>query len=387
MITTHTKNRLLLFLTFIAFVSLGLPDGLLGVAWPSIASQFARPLSRLALLQLAATCGFFFSSTNAGRLIERLGVGRLLIASNVMVFIALSGFSFADRWPLIVGSMVVLGMGGGAVDAGLNAYSASRFTKEQITLMHAFYGLGAMIGPVIMRRVLHLHAPWQRGYLITLSMIALLLLLFIVSQKMWNGGVSLSSDADKAGESEVPGRIKNIGMLLFFVYTGVEVTTGGWSFTWLTKGRGVTPETAAFWVGIYWGALMVGRLFFGFLGQRWHTRTILSRMVLVVAAGCLLFLQPWSSFISLVALPVIGFSCAPLFPLFVSYTPTVVGQADASRQIGRQVACASIGSAVVPLLVGLGVEITALGAIPVMLLFFALILVILYNRWVAGLAE
>lgn len=399
--TTGTRRRLLVALSFLAFISLGLPDGLLGVAWPSIAGRFGQPLSRLALLQLAATGGFFISSTNAGRLIRRLGVGRLLAASNLIVCVALAGFSSAASWPWIVASMAVLGMGGGAVDAGLNAYSAERFTKEQVTLLHAFYGVGAMTGPVIMRRVLLTGAPWQQGYRATLLLVGVLLVLFILFRNRWNGEGEGRDSAAAAGTASrrsgagqpvvaqvaaVAFRVQAAGILLFLVYTGLEVTAGTWSFTWLTRGRDVSPELAALWVSIYWGALMAGRLFFGFFGGRWRTRAILSRMTAAVAAGCLLFLQPWSAAAALLALPVIGFSCAPLYPLFVSYTPAVARRKSAPELIGRQVAAASIGSAAVPLLVGTGVELSSLAAIPVLLLLFSLLLALLYRIWASNAA-
>jgi fucose permease len=386
------KNQLLLFFSFLAFISLGLPDGLLGVAWPSMAGELGQPLSRLALLQLSATGGFFISSTNAGGLIRRLGVGRLLILSNVMVFIALAGFSLATDWFHVVLAMFILGTGGGAVDAGLNGYSAERFTKEQVTLLHAFYGLGAMIGPVIMRTILIRRGPWQGGYRITLVLVGLLLLLFIRFRHHWDGkprekGKTPINEGAPCDTCKDPGAVKFRtgfwGILLFFIYTGLEVTLGGWSFTWLTRGCSVEPERAALWVGIYWGALMTGRVFFGFIGGRWHIRSILSWMIGTVVMGCVLFFQPWFPGVSLFSMPLLGFACAPLFPLFVSYTPEVTGRSEGTVWIGRQVAAASIGSAVVPLLVGLGVSVVSLRAIPMVLLVLSALLAVLYRLWVA----
>ena len=385
------KNQLLLFFSFLAFISLGLPDGLLGVAWPSMAGELGQPLSRLALLQLSATGGFFISSTNAGRLIRRLGVGRLLIVSNIMVVIALAGFSLAAHWTHVIIAMFILGTGGGAVDAGLNGYSAERFTKEQVTLLHAFYGLGAMIGPVIMRSILIKDGPWQGGYRVTLVLVGLLLVLFVRFRHHWDGktrekGKTPVNEGAPCDTCTDPGAVKSHtgfwGILLFFTYTGLEVTLGGWSFTWLTRGGSVVPERAALWVGVYWGALMTGRIFFGFAGRRWHIRSILFWMIGTVVAGCILFFQPWFTAVSLLSLPILGFACAPLFPLFVSYTPTVTGAAEGTVWIGRQVAAASIGSAAVPLFVGLGVSVVSLQAIPVILLILSLLLTLFYRLWV-----
>lgn len=377
----------MLILSFIAFISLGLPDGLLGVAWPSIASDFAQPLSRLAALQLCATLGFFLSSTNASRLLQRLGVGRILLFSNILVAAALLCFIFAPIFSVVLLASFILGTGGGAVDAGMNAYCAERFSKEEVVLLHAFFGLGAMSGPMIMRRVLEIGAPWQDGYLITVGFIFLLIILFFFSRHLWTQ--TQHSDSDDALDctedlNAVCKRVRISGILLFLVYTGLEVCAGAWSFTWLTRGRGIGPETAALWVGIYWGGLMAGRLFFGFIGSRWRIRSILSSMIAAVIISTLLLLQPWSVWATLLSMPLLGFSCAPLFPLFVSYTPHVAARKSAPDLIGQQVAAASIGSALIPLSVGIGIEILSLKAIPILLFGLALLLSVLYRLWVSG---
>lgn len=385
---TKETNLLLLGLSCLAFVSLGLPDGLLGVAWPSIADHFDRPLGRLALLQLAATAGFFISSTNAGRLMARLGVGRLLIFSNILVALALTGFSFSSSWLLLLPSMLILGTGGGAVDAGLNAYSAERFSKEQVTLLHAFYGLGAMIGPVIMRQVLAGGYRWQRGYYVTLALVLSLIILFIFTRRRWTrpSRVTESPETESRSVAESPPRrlraILLSGVLMFMIYTGLEVTAGSWGFTWLSEGRGIPPETAAFWISLYWGALTAGRLFFGFLGGRWRARGIIAWMMASVLIGSGLFLQPWSAALNLISMPIIGFACAPIFPLLVSYTPRITGPRAAADIIGKQVAAASVGSALIPLMIGLGVELIDLRAIPLALLGSGLLLVFIYRIWI-----
>ncbi len=409
------KKLFLLILSFLAFISLGLPDGLLGVAWPSIAGTFGRSLSHLSLLQLAATCGFFISSTNAGRLIRGLGVGRLLLFSNVIVALALAGFILAPAWAFVPAAMFLLGTGGGAVDAGLNGYSAERFSKEQVTLLHAFFGLGAMTGPVVMRQVLGADLPWQRGYLVIFIFTSMLILLFFFTRNLWEerkrgkrekrkkqkkqasaqsaASAELSASAsvspapkaksNPAPKAPIPLALQVTGMALFLIYTGVEVTAGAWSFTWFTRGRGVSPELAALWTGFYWGSLMLGRVFFGFFGGRWEIRKIMVVMIISVLVAAALILQPWNLLLSLLGLAWMGFSCAPLFPLFVSFTPHLVRHFKASDLIGRQVAAASIGSAVVPLTVGLGVELLGLIAIPILLLFYSFLLALIYRFWVS----
>lgn len=381
-------GRLLLFIGFLAFASLGLPDGLLGVAWPSISDTFGKALSRLAVLQIAMTAGFFFSSTNAGRLIDRLGVGRLLIASNCMVAIALAGYSFAPVWPLLVLSTTVLGLGGGAVDAGMNAYAAEHFRKEQVTMLHAFYGLGAALGPLIMREVLQNDISWRWGYRTVWVIILILLIVFIFSRRLWSRHPAEKSSDDTEGQAVSAERnvslrrLTILGVVLFLVYTGMEVTIGAWSFTLLSEGRPVSDTTAALWVGAFWAAFTGGRFFFGLFGGRWKTRNVLSLMLAGNLLGAFLLLQPWSVPASLPALPLLGLSCAPLFPFFVTLTPHVVGKTAAPRLIGFQVASANLGAAALPVLVGTLVDVISLEAIAYVIAGLSLLLVIFYRLWI-----
>ncbi len=431
-----TYQRLLLFLCFLAFISLGLPDGLLGVAWPSISRFFGVPISNLAVLQVAFTIGYLLSSTNAGRLTRRLGVGKLLIASNLSAAAAMTGYVLAGRWPVLAGATIILGTAGGAVDAALNAYAARRFKKEQVTLLHAFYGFGAMLGPIIMRRILQRGAPWQHGYLTTLILVGILLVLFILSRHFWyrDGSQAAAADSKQAGgrrfsdkqargkrftdkqsdgmqsadrqtdgsveelderrgrsdgsssaspDISVPFSTRSVGIALFLFYTGLEVTVGAWSFSLFTAGRGTSPGTAALWVGCYWGALTGGRLFFGFFGSRWRTETIVRIMLITLVSGTVLLLQPWYAPAGLVSLPLIGFACAPLFPMFVTLTPHVVGDFHASDIIGLQVASASLGAAVIPGLVGAAVELTSIEAAAWIIMLLALLIAGTYRKWVS----
>ncbi|MFW5727600.1 MAG: MFS transporter [Spirochaetia bacterium] len=382
---------MLLFFSFLAFISLGLPDGLLGVAWPSISRTFGVPLSRLAVLQMAMTFGFIFSSGNAGRLVERFGVGNLLVISNSLVVIALSGYVLAPHWYVLIISTVILGSAGGAIDAGLNAYAAERFSKEQVTLLHAFFGFGAMLGPALMGKVLSTGLPWQRGYLYTLLLVVVLLMIFILFRGLWKQDTSHAGGSPNGTHVNAPEKCARnivrkytaVGIAMFLMYTGLEITMGAWSFTLLTAGRNVSEAVAAVWVGAFWAGLMGGRVFFGLFGSRWHARSIVAAMIATLFIGVLLFAQPWLHWLFLPALPLIGFACAPLFPLFVSLTASVVGQASASRTIGMQVASAGLGGAVVPFFVGVSVELLSIEAIGGFALLLVAVLTVIYRIWIS----
>jgi fucose permease len=217
-------------------------------------------------------------------------------------------------------------------------------------------------------------------------MVSALILLFILTHRQWTRPSRPAQlDGNKTQRDATPKRLRAIlisGVMMFMIYTGLEVTAGSWGFTWLSEGRGIPPATAALWISLYWGALTVGRLFFGFLGGRWHAKCIIASMMAAVILGALLFLQPWSAWGNLIAMPIIGFACAPIFPLLVSYTPTITGPKAAADIIGKQVAAASVGSALVPLIIGLGVELFNLSAIPGALLGSILLLVVFYRIWI-----
>ncbi len=384
-------HRILLFFSFLAFISLGLPDGLLGVAWPSISRTFGVPLSRLAVLQMAMTFGFIFSSGNAGRLVERFGVGNLLIISNSLVLVALSGYVLASHWYVLIASTVVLGSAGGAIDAGLNAYAAERFSKEQVTLLHAFFGFGAMLGPALMGKVLSAGLPWQRGYLYTLFLVVVLLTIFISFRGLWRRDTTTADTESNGTHQNAPEKCARkvvrkytvVGIALFLMYTGLEITMGAWSFTLLTTSRNVADGIAAIWVGAFWAGLMGGRVFFGLVGSRWQARSIVAAMIGTLFTGVLLFAQPWLSWLFLPALPLIGFACAPLFPLFVSLTSSVVGREAASRAIGMQVASAGLGGAIVPFFVGVSVELLSIEAVGGFALLLVVLLTLVYRVWIA----
>ncbi|MFP4267094.1 MAG: MFS transporter [Spirochaetaceae bacterium] len=380
--TRFSSTRLLIAISFLAFIILGLPDGLLGVSWPSISRSFGKALSRLAVLQAALTCGFFFSSINAGKLSDRFRVGTLLIGSTILISLALTGYALVDRWYLLVGSTVVLGLGAGTIDAGLNAYAAKNFSKEQVTLLHGFYGIGAMLGPMLMREVLRSGGSWRYGYFFALLLVLILLATFVLFRKKWTKPEKPRDLPPKKGGRGKLDLTAWLGILLFLIYTGVEVSVGIWSFTLLTAGRGVEDATAALWVGAFWAAFTGGRLFFGLFGKRWNSRSIIGAMILTSVAGALLLLQPWCIPAAFISLPILGFAAAPMFPLFVTLTPAVAGSSYSSHIIGYQVAASNIGAALIPLMIGAAVDLFSLEAIAYMVAILTGVLALLYKLWV-----
>lgn len=360
-------SLLLIIIAYIAFVSLGLPDGLLGVAWPSISATFGLPLGNLGMLLVVFVSGFLLSSFNSGQIVARIGIGGLLLVSSLLIATSLFVYALAPAWWMVVAASSLLGMGGGAIDAGLNAYAAGHFSPRHVNWLHACYGFGATLGPLLMTLVLSSGQSWRNGYALVGGMMALLALCFGVTRRLWQNDTAANSVPT---EAPVPVRMQTVlrrpmvwlGIGTFFTYTGLEVTAGQWAYSLFTAGRGIDPTLAGVWISIYWGSLTVGRVVFGMLVERVAATTILrSSMAVTLVGALLLWLNP-TPLLSFLGLALIGFMLAPVFPLLITQTPARLGAVHATYAIGFQVAAANLGSALIPggaglLVRGLGLEV------------------------------
>lgn len=379
-----SPRAFLALLAFLAFVSLGLPDGLLGVSWPSIRASFGLPLDALGLLIAVTTAGYLTSSFSAGRILRILPIGTTLALSTAAAATALLGFALTPAWPLMVALGFLAGLGGGAVDAGLNAYGAANFSARTLNWLHAFFGLGTTVGPLIVTAVLSAGLSWRWSYVVVGSAQVLLALTFFLMRARWLRGAKVDP-ADLAPPS--PARTRDtlrrpavwLGMLVFFIYTGVELVAGQWSYSLLTLERGLMASTAGVWVSLYWGGLMVGRVLFGFVADRVPLTGALRVCMLATAVGTLLFWLEPTRALSLVGLILIGFFLAPIFASLISLTPARVGRAHADSAIGFQIASAGLGGAVLTGLVGVAARTLGLWVVGAALLFFALLLLALFE--------
>jgi len=371
-------------LAFLAFISLGLPDGLLGVSWPSIRAGFGLPLDALGLLLAFTTAGYLTSSFSAGRILRALPIGTVLALSTAAAATALLGFALTPAWPLMVVLGFLAGLGGGAVDAGLNAYGAANFSARTLNWLHAFFGLGTTLGPLIVTVVLSSGFSWRWSYVVVGSAQVMLALTFYLTRGRW----LRESRVDPAYLAPPsPARTRDtlrrpgvwLGMLVFFIYTGVELVAGQWSYSLLTLERGVAAGAAGIWVSLYWGGLMVGRVLFGVIADRVPLAGTLRACMLATAVGALLFWLEPTRLLSLVGLVMIGFFLAPIFASLISLTPARVGVAHADSAIGFQIAAAGLGGAVLTGLVGIVARALGLWVVGASLLFFALLLLGLYE--------
>ena len=384
---TPARSKLgLIVLAYIAFISLGMPDGLFGVAWPSIREDFSLRLDSVGAFFFAGTTGYMLSSFFSGKIIKRLGVGGTLAASCALTASALLGYTLVPSWWMMVSLAIASGLGAGAIDAGLNTYVASHFGEGLMQWLHASYGFGVTLGPIIMTTGLNVFNSWRLGYQVVGAAQLLLAASFLLTIRMWqNGGVPHAPEQERHlmdyhtpfGET-LRQPVVLLNLLMFFLYTGAEFSFGSWTYSLLTLSRNVPVEVAGLWAGSYWATFTIGRVMAGLLTRRFGMANLLKAGFFAALGGSLLLW--WNPFpqASIVAVSIIGFALAPIFPGLVSGTSARVGEHHAANTIGMQIAAAGFGGAVVPSLAGVLAQNISLEAIPVYLVGVFSLLIVLY---------
>ena len=377
----------LVMLAYIAFIALGMPDGLLGVAWPSIRTGFSIPLDSLGMLIFAAMAGYMTSGFLSGTLISRLGVGRVLAVSCALTGVVLFGYTLVPSWWMMVLLGVGAGLGAGAIDAGLNTYVAAHFGEGVMQWLHACWGIGITLGPIIMTFALAQWESWRPGYIIVGVFQLLLALCFTLTLPMWNrkdGPASvdepklLTDYRTSLGETLRQPRVW-LSVGLFFVYVGCELSLGAWAYTLLTESRGIAPATAGLLTGSYWAFFTIGRIIAGLFAKRVGVDALMQGSLVGAILGSLLLWWNPAPVANLVAVALIGFAIAPIFPALMSGTSQRVGARFAANTIGFQMVATGLGGATISSLVGVLARRISLEVIPVCLLVLFLVLFGLYR--------
>jgi len=377
----------LILLAYIAFIALGMPDGLLGVAWPSIRASFSIPLDALGMLLFTGMAGYMTSSFLSGPLITRLGVGRVLAGSCALTGAVLITYTLVPAWWMMVLLGVGAGLGAGAIDAGLNTYVAAHFGEGVMQWLHASYGIGITLGPIIMTFTLMQWNSWRLGYITVGAFQLLLATCFALTLPMWgkkDGAASLDEPRrltdyrTPLGETLRQPRVW-LSASLFFVYVGCEVALGAWAFTLLTESRGITPQAAGLVTGSYWATFTVGRIIAGLFARRVGIDALTQCSLLGAILGTLLLWWNPVPAVNLLAVAVIGFAIAPIFPALMSGTSQRVSAHLAANTIGLQMVAAGLGGATISSLLGVLARRISLEVIPVCLAVLFLVLFGLYR--------
>ncbi len=358
----RSHSGLLIGLAYAAFISLGLPDGLTGVAWPSIRATFNLPLDALGAFITMGSIGYLVSSFSSGRILARIGVGWLLVLSCLATAISLLGYGVAPLWAVMVALGLLAGLGAGAIDAGLNTYVAEEFSPRIMNWLHASFGLGATIGPLLMSGVISAGQPYRLGYLIVGVAQLLLAGCFALTCKRWEAHRNDSETAPTPSAPmlhtlQLPAAWLSI--LLFFLYTGLELAAGQWLYTLLTEARDMAPVLAGTWVSAFWGSLTLGRVVSGAVIVRLTVRRLLWLCMGGSLLGVALLWLNLTAWLAFAGVALLGLSLAPMFPSLMSLTPVRMGPAHVANTVGFQIAAAMLGGAA--LISGFGLLADRLG--------------------------
>jgi len=368
---------LLLAIIYMAFISLGLPDSLLGSAWPSLHLELGVPLSYAGILSMIIAGGTIISSLLSDRLTKKLGAALVTALSVFTTAAALFGFSVSHSFWILCLFAIPYGLGAGAVDAALNNYVALHYTARHMNWLHCFWGVGAAVSPYIMSHALMNNLGWNQGYrTVSIIQISLTVLLFL-SLPLWkrkNGGEEGENVSSKPRKLSQIIKIKGVPyvLLAFFSYCAVETTTGLWASTYLVIGRGINAETAAKYASLFFLGITFGRLLSGFVADKIGDQKMIRLGIGIIFAGISAVILPLgSAFLCLFGLAIIGLGCAPIYPSIIHSTPVNFGAENSQAIVGVQMASAYTGATFMPPIFGLIANHIDVRLYPVFILIFA----------------
>jgi len=381
-------------LACLAYVSSALPGSTLGLLWPSIRLTLHQPIAVLGVLLVFATTALVIASAGTGRLLSRFSAGPLLAVGTALTAMALAVEALTPSLWMFAGGMTLFGLGSGAIDAALNAHAAGHFGARQITWMHASYGAGATLGPVLVTALLSNAVTWRWIYVIMGTAQGLLAAVFTATRRGWAtplGAVPAAAPcpaermprpARQAERRTAPARAV-LGSLAFTaVESGIEAGAGTWGYVFLTDGRGLTRAAAGAAVSAHFAMLLLGRVVLGALAERIGPSRVLGVAVIGVSVGCAIMAVPGPGMLAIAGLMTVGLAASPIFPLFTLTTAQRVGAHGAretAQTVSLQVAASAIGGAAVPAGIGLAIAAFTAKALPAPLLLLSLTMCALYG--------
>ncbi|MBQ2283014.1 MAG: MFS transporter [Agathobacter sp.] len=377
--------HLLLAVIYIAFISLGLPDCLLGSAWPVIYQEINVPVSYAGIISMVISAGTIVSSLQSDRLIKKLGTGKLTALSVLLTAVALWGFSTCSSFWMLILWAIPYGLGAGSVDAALNNYVALHYKSHHMSWLHCMWGIGASVGPYIMSFALTKNMGWNMGYRIVAVFQIVLTFFLFISLPLWKGKDN-DNAAQKEGKKEkvlslweivsIPGA-KQV-FLMFFCYCALESTAGLWASSYLVLKHGLSADLAASLGSLFYVGITVGRAISGFVTMKLNDNQMIRLGQMIVLAGILLISLPLGYQAAAVGLVITGLGCAPIYPCVVHSTPTNFGEDKSQAVVGVQMACAYVGSLAMPPLFGILANHISVSLYPVYLCVILMVMLIMH---------
>lgn len=366
-----------LLVSFIGFVSLGLPDGSIGVAWPSMRTLFHRAQADFGLILLAHGAAYFLSGLIAARLIASVGTTTLLAVSSLIVTIGMLSVAVSAAWWAALTAIVFVGAGSGAINTTINTHASRNFSPRHVNWLHACYSLGAALGPLAMTAVMVGDATWQRGFAFIAMGPAVMAAVYVVTAKYWQAPVPAQQAQDTQPQFAASSLLA-IQMVLFFCYSGLELTLGRWCYTVLTELRGIPLATAGLATSCFFGSIFAGRLVLGAALDKVGATRMVRIATVTAAIGTASFALMPGSFAA-AGLVLAGFALAPIFPTLVAQASIRFPSATLPRIIAISVAAAIAGSAIMPYIAGLATTAFGLTAVSGVTLILAVMLIGLHE--------
>ena len=376
---------LLLLLIYLAFISLGLPDSLLGSAWPVIHQELQVPLSYAGAVTMIVSFGTICSSLMSERLTKKLGVNIVTVCSVLLTAIALYGFSTASAFWMLCLRGIPYGLGAGAIDAALNNYVALHYNSRHMSWLHCFWGVGTIISPYIMSYALTT-SVWQNGYRMVSFLQMGITVILLVTLPVWK--VNRKANEQKAEQAAVIGirgalKIKGVPQLLlgFFSYCSLESTLLLWSSSYLVGAKGVTAQKAAAFASLFCIGITAGRFLSGLVTEKLGDYNLIRIGTGILLLGCIAMILPLKTDVAaLGGLVVMGLGCAPVYPSIIHATPDNFGAQNSQAIIGIQMASAYVGSTFMPPVFGLIANHISVALMPFFVLFFIVLMYIMVKK-------
>ncbi|MCJ8006478.1 sugar MFS transporter [Lederbergia wuyishanensis] len=383
-----------LIIIYLAFISLGLPDSLLGVAWPAMQPEYGARLETAGLLFMTIAGSTIISSLASGIVIHKFGTGKVTFVSVLMTAAALLGFTYAPSLLWLVIFAIPLGLGAGSVDAALNNYVATHYKAHHMSWLHCFWGVGATLGPIIMAQFISEQNAWRNGYFAIAGIQFALVIILFFSLPLWDKVASRSNNVaneDKdAANTSADENVRNIkplkirgvklALLSFLFYCGAEATMGLWGSSFLVSVKDLPVEVAARWVSLYYGGITVGRLITGFITLKVRNKMLIRGGQIIALIGALFLLLPLTTIFSLVGFILVGLGLAPIFPSMLHETPTRFSKEHSQTIIGYQMAFAYTGSTFLPPLFGFIASHSTIKLFPLFIVLFVVSMLLVSEK-------
>ncbi len=383
--------NLLLAVIYLSFISLGLPDGLLGSGWPTMYIELGVPMSFAGILTILISGGTIISSLMSDWLTYRLGAGKVTAISVAVTALALLGFSVTRNFWVLCLIAIPYGMGAGSVDACLNNYVALHYSSRHMSWLHCMWGVGASIGPYAMGLVLSGDGHWSQGYQLMGILQVVLTAVLLISLPLWKNRAAQAEAGEEAKPVPITQVVKIPGafevMVAFFGYCALEQTAALWASSYLALYKGVPAETAAFFGSMFFIGITIGRALNGFLTEKFTDNQLIWAGFGIIALGILAMMLPMGSTVSLIGFILIGLGCAPIYPCIIHSTPEHFGPEKSQALIGVQMACAYTGILVMPPLFGLIANHISLALLPGYLLVILALMAVMHKRMLRIVAK